>query len=107
MVSPLQSNTYCNVLTRTVQYMMNEIRESEGSALSTPRGGGEKKCTAKPVTLLDSCSNDLLLLVEQRQWKNYMNAVSTSDGPVVVWVGGCYELGLQGRRQRQLMHVNL
>jgi hypothetical protein len=36
-----------------------------------------------------------------------MNAVSTSDGPVVVRVGGYYELGLQGRRQTQLMHVNL
>jgi hypothetical protein len=58
VVVQLQSCKYCNVLTRTVQYMMNESRESEGSALSTPGGLGEK-CTAKPVTLLDSFSNVL------------------------------------------------
>jgi hypothetical protein len=40
------------------------------------------------------------VVVEQRHCKNYMNAVSTSDGPVVVRVGGGYELGLQGRRQK-------
>jgi hypothetical protein len=37
VVFPLHSNKYCNVLTRTVQYMMNE--SSEGSALSTWGGG--------------------------------------------------------------------
>ena len=42
---PLQSNKYCNVLTRTVQYMMNESRESEDSAISKP---GERGGNAQP-----------------------------------------------------------
>ena len=55
VVFPLQSNKYCNVLTRTVQYMMNE--RGRGKAVSCQhRGGG---CTSKPVTLPDSCPNDL------------------------------------------------
>ena len=38
-------NKYCNVLTRTVQYMMNESRESEDSAISKP---GERGGNAQP-----------------------------------------------------------
>jgi hypothetical protein len=59
VVFPLQSNKYCNVLTRTVQYMMNE--RGRGKAVPCQHWGrGEGgKCTAKPVTLPDSCPNDL------------------------------------------------